>query len=316
MQITGVVQSRLEATAPWGLTRAASEPEATDSAGGRVAPSELAHFGMVSRGNCWLSVDGIADPIPLTGGDCFLLAPGSAYTLRDHPRTRAKSFCEAARPDGKVIHYGGGGAPTTIISGFLSFDKRSLRPVTQLLPSFILIKADQARSLALHTTLQLLAAEMSEQAPGADVIASRLAEVLFIQTLRAHIASGSESCKRGWLRAIFDPQIGAALRSVHANVNSPWTVDSLAAAAGMSRSAFAVRFKELLGQTPLEYVTEWRMQKAIRLLQQRGKKLIEVAQSVGYDSDAAFSKAFKRVVGLAPGEYRRNDLDPLAAANN
>lgn len=106
------------------------------------------------------------------------------------------------------------------------------------------------------------------------------------------------------------------MRSVHANVNSPWTVDSLAAAAGMSRSAFAVRFKELLGQTPLEYVTEWRMQKAIRLLQQRGKKLIEVAQSVGYDSDAAFSKAFKRVVGLAPGEYRRNDLDPLAAANN
>ena len=302
LHITAVVHSRLEATAPWGLTRAASEPEKTDSTGHRIAPSELAHFGMVSRGNCWLSVEGIAEPMPLTGGDCFLLAPGSAYTLSDDPRTRAKSFCEVARPDGNVIHYGGGGASTTIISGFLSFDKPSLKPVTQLLPSLILIKADQARTLALHTTLQLIASEMAEQAPGSEVAAGRLAEVLFIQTIRTHIASGAESCKRGWLRAIFDPQIGVALKSVHENVNQPWTVDSLAAAAGMSRSAFALRFKELLGQTPLEYVTEWRMQKAIQLLQQPDKKLLEVAQSVGYNSDAAFSKAFKRVVGLPPRE--------------
>jgi AraC-like DNA-binding protein len=309
MHIRAVVHSRLEATAPWGLTRAANEAEGTDSAGHRIAPSELAYFGMVSRGNCWLSVEGIGDPIPVTGGDCFLLAPGSAFTLRDHPRTHARSFCEVARPDGNVIRYGGGGTPTTIISGFLCFDKPSLKPVSQLLPSLILIKADQARSLALHTTLQLLASEMAEAAPGSEVVANRLAEILFIQAIRAHIASGGEGCKRGWFRAIFDPQIGAALKSVHENVNEQWTVDSLAAAASMSRSAFALRFKELLGQTPLEYVTEWRMQKAIQLLLQRDKKLVEIAQSVGYDSDAAFSKAFKRVVGLAPGEYRRNNFE-------
>jgi AraC-like DNA-binding protein len=310
MHVTAGVHSRLEATAPWGLTRAAKEPETTDPAGHRIAPSELAHFGMISRGNCWLSVDGLGEPIPLTGGDCFLLAPGSAYTLRDDPRTHARSFCEAARPDGSnVVHYGGGGMPTTIISGFLCFDKPSLKPVTQLLPALILIKAEQARSLALHTTLQLLASEMAEQAPGSEVVADRLAEVLFIQTIRAHIASGSEGCKRGWLRAIFDPQLGMALKSIHEDAAGPWTVESLAAAAGMSRSAFALRFKELLGQTPLDYVTEWRMQKAIRLLQQGDKKLVEIAQSVGYDSDAAFSKAFKRVVGLAPGEYRRNGLE-------
>jgi AraC-like DNA-binding protein len=190
----------------------------------------------------------------------------------------------------------------------LSFEALSLKPITQLLPSLILIKADQARTFALHTTLQLLAGEMSEQAPGSEVVANRLAEVLFIQAIRAHIASGNESCKRGWLRAIFDPQIGAALTSIHNNVNSPWTVESLAEAAGMSRSAFAERFKGLVGQTPLEYVTEWRMQKAVQLLQQRDKKLVDVAQSIGYESDAAFSKAFKRVVGLTPGEYRRNSL--------
>jgi AraC-like DNA-binding protein len=150
--------------------------------------------------------------------------------------------------------------------------------------------------------MQALALEMAEQAPGSEVVATRLAEVLFIQALRAHIASQPEH-NNGWLRAIFDLQIGAALNAVHNSVNTPWTVESLATAAGMSRSAFAARFKELLGQTPLEYVTEWRMQKAMQFLQQRDKKLIDVARSVGYESDAAFSKAFKRVVGTNPGEY-------------
>lgn len=307
MHVAAVVHSRLEATTPWGLMREAQIEEQEMPSGSKISPSELAHFGMVSRGNCWLSLEGIPDPIPLTGGDCFLLAPRTSFILRDNPRTRPRSFCEVAPKDSSnVIQYGGGGAPTTIISGFFSFDRATLKSITQLLPSLILIKADQARTLALHTTLQLLAAEMAEQAPGSEVAANRLAEVLFIQTLRAHIASGAESCKRGWLRAIFDPQIGTALRSIHSNVKSPWTVESLAAAAGMSRSAFAVRFKELLGQTPLEYVTEWRMQKAIQLLQKEDRKLVEIAQSVGYESDAAFSKAFKRIVGLAPREYQQS----------
>jgi len=276
------------------------------SPGKRISPLQFVHFGMVSRGNCWLSVEGLRDPIPLAGGDCFLVAPGISYSLRDNPRTRTRSFCEVA-PKGRtnVVHYGGGGAPTTIISGFLSSETLSLNPITQLLAGLILIKADQARTLALHATLQFLAAEMAQQAPGSEVVANRLAEALFIQAVRAHIASGDESCQRGWLRAIFDPQIGAALKSIHENVNRAWTVESLAEAAGMSRSAFAARFKELLGQTPLEYVTEWRMQKAVQLLQQNDKKLIEVAQSVGYESDA-FSKAFKRMMGLSPGECRHN----------
>jgi AraC-like DNA-binding protein len=156
--------------------------------------------------------------------------------------------------------------------------------------------------------MQALASEMAEQAPGSEVVASRLAEVLFIQVLRTHIASGPERNK-GWLRAVFDPQMGTALSAIHDSVNTPWTVESLAEAAGMSRSAFAARFKELLGQTPLEYVTEWRMQKAMQLLQQRDTKLIDVARSVGYESGAAFSKAFKRVVGANPGEYLKRGFE-------
>jgi AraC-like DNA-binding protein len=239
-----------------------------------------------------------------------LLAKGTSIVLRDSPRTRPKwSFTEiGARANANVVFIGGGGAPTTIVCGSLSFDRASLKPITQLLPTFILMKADEARTLALHSTVQALASEMAEQAPGSEVVATRLAEILFIQVLRAHIASGPER-KHGWLRAIFDPQIGTALSAIHDSVNTPWTVESLAAAASMSRSAFAARFKELLGQTPLEYVTEWRMQKAMQLLQQQDKKIIDVARSVGYESDAAFSKAFKRVVGTNPGQYLKRGLE-------
>jgi AraC-like DNA-binding protein len=312
MHVASVVHARLEATAPWGLMREGGD--ANDAAlhlpAAENSPSQLAHFGMVSRGNCWLSVGGMPDPLPLTGGDCFLLAPGSTYALRDDPGTHTRSFCEAApNKDSNVIHYGGGGAPTTIVSGWFRFGQMSVKPLRRLLPDLILIKADQARTLALHSTLHLLASEMSESAPGVEVMVNRLADILFIQCMRAHIASGSENCKSGWLRAIFDPRIGAALKVMHERVENPWTVQALAVAAGMSRSAFALRFKELLGETPLEYLTNWRMYKATGLLQEDDKKLFEVAKSVGYDSDAAFSKAFKRVLGVAPREYRRSTAE-------
>src|ERR1700684_850904 len=309
LHITNVVHARLEATAPWGLFREGeSANDATLHAPvAENSPSQLAHFGMVARGNCWLSVGGITDPLPLTGGDCFLLAPGSTYSLRDDPHTPARSFCEVAPTrDSNVIQYGGGGAPTTIVSGWFRFGQLSVKPLRRLLPELILIKADQARTLALHTTLQLLASEMSEPTPGTEVMVNRLADILFIQCVRAHIASSSETCKSGWLRAIFDPKIGDALKALHERIENPWTVETLAAAAGMSRSAFALRFKELLGETPLEYLTNWRMYKATALLQADDRQLFEVAKSVGYDSDAAFSKAFKRVLGVAPREYRRS----------
>jgi AraC-like DNA-binding protein len=314
MHVKAVVPTRLEATAPWGLAHSVSEADRSARRSNVLDASfkELAQFGMVSRGNCWLTVEGVNEPLALTGGDCFLIAPGRNFTLRDDPRTPAKDFCAATQAEsGGVLHYGGGGALTTIIWGLLCFEKPSLKPVTQLLPNLILIKADHPQTLALHTAFQLLAAETSQPAPGSELLANRLAEVVFIQVLRAHIASTSGTCERSWLRAIFDPQIGSALKAIHKDVNGAWTVESLAETAGMSRSAFALRFKELLGQTPLDYVTEWRMQKAIELLQ-RDKKLIEVAQCVGYESDAAFSKAFKRVVGVSPGEYRNEALSGKA----
>jgi Cupin len=147
LQIVGVVHARLEATAPWGLKTGADVADGVSndkhSGDSASSPFDFAHFGMLSRGNCWLSVEGIPEPIPLAGGDCFLLAPGRAYTLRDNPRTRLRSLCEVAPKGSKVIEYGGGGAPTTIISGWFRFGATSVKPLTRLLPPLILIKADQ-----------------------------------------------------------------------------------------------------------------------------------------------------------------------------
>jgi len=160
----------------------------------------------------------------------------------------------------------------------------------------------------------MLASETAVSAPGSELVANRLADMLFIHSIRAHIGSQSEGCQSGLLRAIFDPQIGVALKSMHENVAHPWTVESLATACGMSRSAFAVRFKDLIGETPLGYLTSWRMQKATELLQKGDQKLFEVAKSVGYDSDAAFSKAFKRTFGVAPRAYLRNTTEEQSSS--
>jgi hypothetical protein len=158
MHVTAFGLHRLEATAPWGVRQENQREEEGMSSGKKVQPSDLAHFAMLSRGNCWLSVDGVPEPIPLTGGDCFLVAKGTSIVLRDSPRTRPRStFREiGAKANGNVVLHGGGGAPTTIVCGSLSFDRASLKPITQLLPSFILMKADEARTFALHNTMQAL----------------------------------------------------------------------------------------------------------------------------------------------------------------
>ncbi|MFL6448190.1 MAG: AraC family transcriptional regulator [Bryobacteraceae bacterium] len=296
MRVESVMYGRIELTAPWGL---------------RFERGDYACFGTLARGNGWLTVEGLEQPIPLAGGDCFcLFAQGQVQTLGDHPQTLSSDMQDVARTKcGNVIRFGGGGVPTTIIGGRFTFDRANSKPLTDLLPQFILVGNERARSLPLHQTLQLFAAEAAESSVGSDLVLKRLADIFLLQIIREHISS-SACRKAGWLRALSDARIGAALRSMHQRVEDPWTVAELASAAGMSRSAFALRFRQIVGETPLEYLTRWRIYKAALLLRDGNKKLTEVANAVGYDSDGSFNKTFKRIVGLAPGEYRRTSKLP------
>ena len=225
----------------------------------------------------------MAERIQLSHGDFFLLAPGRKYALST----------------------GAGGASAAIIAGLFRFDEMYGRPLTDFLPPLILIRGGQPHMPPLQKTLELLASEVDTSTPGSELAVRRLADLLLVQALRAYIAD-TENEPVGWLHALADSHIGAALNSMHKRIEHPWTVASLASEAGMSRSAFAQRFKELMGEAPLEYLTRWRMYRGSDLLRESDRKLADVAQAVGYDSDGAFHKAFKRVLGVAPGEYRRS----------
>lgn len=297
LQVENVLYGRFEAGAPWGIS----------------FPAGHAAFGMVMRGHCWLAVEGVGEPVSLAGGDCFLLPRGLAYTLRDDERSPVATIDEIVGKSGSsrsLMQLGGDGRTTSMISGCFQFDPSASRPIVELLPSFIHIRADEPQSAGLQTTIRLLAAEIEEDGAGSQIVVNRLVDVFFLQAIRFHM-SQHKSCTSHWLRAVADPQVGRVLRAMHERLDHPWTVEELAGRGGMSRAAFALRFKQLVGEAPLEYLTRWRMYRASRLLRDRDRKLLQIANSVGYESDGAFQRAFKRVLGVSPGAYRRGVESPM-----
>lgn len=213
-------------------------------------------------------------------------------------------------PRGTVFKIGGGGALTSLVMGCFEFDSPGKNPLIAGLPEVIYLKADQLQSEPwLENTLRSLASECSQNRPGSDILISRLTDVLFIQSVRAFI-SQIRHCEEstGWLKALSHPDIGTALSLIHKRPEAPWTVASLAAAVGMSRTSFATKFNSLVTSTPIDYLTTWRMQKALLLMHQGEDNLSVIASAVGYTSETAFSKAFKRELGEAPGGFRKKML--------
>lgn len=286
-----VIHGRLELSAPWGL-RATATPRMS--------------FYAIARGAAVLGIDG--HTVHGAAGDLVFLREGLVHTLKDHPRSRAANvedvYAQRYGRCGGIIQYGGGGAQTTIIAGAVSFDTTSLNPLLNYLPEVLHVAGDD-RALVqwLESTLHLMAFEMHEEEPGYELVASRLADVLFVHALRSHVRSNP--CQAGWMQAIGDVQLGVAFQRMHERPEEPWTVETLARAASMSRSAFAARFKELLGIAPLLYLTRWRMHRATELLATSSRTIADIAGSVGYETESAFTKVFKRHVGETPGAYRR-----------
>lgn len=293
--------ARLEASAPWGIT---------------FVKGQAARFGYVVDGSCVLSVDGEPAPLTLNAGNCYIVVRGARYELRDQPRSPTYNcFDVIGSQVGGVVHVGGGGAPATVITGWFVFDGSSARPLLELMPNLIQAPIDTDRSHILEATLQLLSMETARPGLGSGVVISRLADILFVQAIRSYAAAAAGRQEFGWLSALSDVRLAPVFRAIHKGFERPWTVGSLAQLVGMSRSAFALRFKECVGVAPLEYLARWRMFRAGTLLREGTHSVAAIAHVVGYDSGASFTKAFKRATGLSPGIFRRADVSEIAAAS-
>lgn len=205
----------------------------------------------------------------------------------------------------KHLTFGEGGLLTELLSGCFRFRGNCRNPLISALPDLMHLKSEDGRLVPwLETTMQYIANEIAINQLGCQTVVARLADILFIQAVRAYIA-GLSNEQGNWLRALSDPEIGIALSLMHRCSDSPWTVATLAQQIPMSRSAFSARFSQLVGQPPMQYLTTWRMLKATELLRESQSGMREIASQVGYESEVAFRKAFKRWAGVAPGVYRR-----------
>lgn len=293
LHLKGGVYFQCDFRAPWGM---------------KIKPTPVAEFHLVTRGQCWLRLGSRTQPVPLHVGDVVVFPHGDGHTLLDAPNAAAvpaEQIVGGQNLDayGPVV-YGGKGLPAGMLCGFFEFDREPRHPLVAALPPLIHIRGTDAEDFArLQSVIALIAHETGTPRPGADAVVNRLAEVLFIQILRAHIARAG--ARSGILAAIADKKIGDALAHLHNAPEKPWSVASLGMKVAMSRSAFAARFARLVGQTPMEYLALRRMERARELLRIGGANTAAVAEQVGYRSEAVFSKAFKKIVGTGPGAFRR-----------
>jgi AraC-like DNA-binding protein len=302
LRMSAAFYGHSELSAPWGMDLPP------------IAGSLMFH--VVTQGRCWLEVPGEA-PLCLQPGDLALVPHGLGHLLLSDPEVEATPLFEIPREvvseRYELMRFGGGGPKTLLICGAVFFDHPAARKLLAALPTVIHVDAWTATEGDwLRSTLRFMGAEAQQMRPGGETIITRLCDVLVVQAIRAWLTNAAEA-RQGWLGALQDPALGRAITAVHREPGQPWTVASLAKVAAMSRSAFAARFSEVLGETPMKYVTSWRMHLAQSLLVEEDLSLSELAERMGYESEAAFSRAFKRVNGLSPGAARRAKRRALAS---
>ncbi|NLE78418.1 MAG: AraC family transcriptional regulator [Rhodococcus sp.] len=294
VRMRGVFYSHTEATGPWGL---------------EIPPFEnCLSFHVVTRGGCWLERDGQA-PVYLRAGDLALVPHGRGHLLRSHPGAAIDGRVDVMPQQMVSEHYsllrcGGGGAPSTLICGVVSFEQPAVGRLLDVLPSLIHIDTSDERDSRIADTLRLMATELGRLRPGGEAVTTRLADILVIEAIRTWLADDA-AAGTGWLGALQDPQLGQAIAAIHRAPGNEWTVESLAREAAMSRSAFAARFTELVGESAMRYVTRCRMDVARSRLERGDTTVAAVATELGYLSEASFSRAFTRTVGSSPGAVRR-----------
>jgi len=256
-------------------------------------------FHLVARGSCWLHMRGFAAPVPLHAGD-LLMIPG------DHWHVLSPEV--DLQDDRMVLTEEGEGPRTDLICGSISLSDAGADALLRSLPELVLLRTEEGEPGArLETLARLMAIESRRQDSGRQVVLDRLADVLLIMVLRHVMERGL--VRSGLLAAMADPRLSRALAAMHADPGAAWTLVGLAECAGMARTAFAQRFAAVVGETPINYLSGWRMQQAEALLRDRRNSVAQVAEHLGYATEAAFRRAFKRVRGIGPGEVRRLSAD-------
>jgi AraC-like DNA-binding protein len=282
---------RSELTAPWAI---------------EIPYKEGIRFHFVAEGSCWMLSDAQA-PLALETGDVVLLPHGSAHVIADQPSRRPKSLAEIGPQLVGNASYrlatGGGGTRSLIVCCTIGFEGPTAHPLIELLPNVMRVRRNETHDPALPMLLNLMATEVAGQRIGAATIMARLADIVVTRIIRAWVETRPSDLS-GWLAAIRDPQIGLALARIHRGPGEAWSVDSLASVAGLSRSMFSERFTALLGVSPARYLLQWRMRLAAAWLRNEHMTVAQAATLLGYESDASFSRAFKRFIGVAPGTFR------------
>ena len=293
VRLSGSILGRAEFSVPWGV-----------SSEGMPGPM----FHIILSGNGFITLEG-ADPVPFCAGDLIMMPHGHIHSLQSDPIVPTMKFSQflVGDPPRKpsIMRHGGDGAVTVLACGKLAFDSSEMHPLLAQLPPLIQINSgDSITHEWLETTSRFISNELCTERIGATALYDQLGGLLFIQVIRSYVESLPLD-NTGWLSALRDPRIGNALKLIHKAPAHAWSIIELATQVGMSRSAFAGRFKTLVGETPIQYLTQWRMHRAAYYLSTEGISVLEVAERVGYESSATFAKAFKRYNGIAPGSYRR-----------
>ena len=300
VRLDGAYFFAVEAVEPWSVESAPAEELSP-----RILPAaeHLISYHILTDGRCYGGVRG-EDQVELVAGDVIVFPHGDAHVMSSGPGMRVGpnvlSFAPARYPD--TVFIGDGDIRgASFVCGFLGCDRRPFNPLLAALPHRMHIRGMSNAWLGAFS--RQLTEESRLGRPGADTVLTKLAELMFIEVLRRYLEDLPPG-QTGWLAGLRDELVGRVLSLLHGRPGHPWTLDDLAREAASSRSNVAKRFALLVGQPPMQYLTQWRMQVAANLLAQSGAKLAAIGAEVGYDSEAAFSRAFKKATGLAPGAWR------------
>ena len=311
VHLSGSVFFDVMAKSPW----VAEAPPAAQIAN-EVTPGaqHAIEYHVIAHGSCWISLVGVPgfEPVRLEAGDIAVIPHGDPHVVSSAPGMRAEPNLDIYRrpQDANALPFTlrtGGEGPSDVhqICGFFSCDARPFNPLLDSLPRFIRFGRDasQASYGLLDQFIRFATAEMGNKRAGSQSVLNRLSELLFVEVIRLHMDQLAHNTT-GWLAGLRDPLVGRALTLMHARPTHTWTLEELASEAAASRSTLAERFAHLVGYPPIQYLTQWRMQMAAKRLADRSVSVAMVAHEVGYESEAAFSRAFKKFVGQSPSQWR------------